>query len=133
MGRITNHVHVWKNLLEHAGFAVADIPKEWEAFWSFWCDRAQPAVREATGRDDLYGVGLPMSVLPAGDTMVNLLQFVVAYGADYVTRDGQLVIDEPAVRAGLVKALDGYTALYRRGCCVSAPKWDPPSGIEPSL
>ena len=39
-----------------------DIPKEWEAFWSFWCDRVQPAVRQAIGRDDIWGIGLPMSV-----------------------------------------------------------------------
>jgi multiple sugar transport system substrate-binding protein len=100
MGRITNHVHVWQSLLEQAGFTLADIPKEWEAFWSFWCDRVQPAVRKATGRDDLYGVGLPMSVLPAGDTTVDFSQFVAAYGADYVTRDGRLVIDEPRCGPG---------------------------------
>ena len=47
MGRATNHVHVWKSLLEQAGFTLADIPKEWEAFWSFWCDQVQPAVRKA--------------------------------------------------------------------------------------
>ena len=62
MGRTTNHVHVWKSLLERAGFTLADIPKEWDAFWSFWCDQVQPAVRRATGRDDIWGVGLPMSV-----------------------------------------------------------------------
>ena len=61
MGRDTNHVHVWKSLLEQAGFTLADIPKEWEAFWSFWCDQVQPAVRKATGRDDIWGVGLAMS------------------------------------------------------------------------
>ena len=66
MGRITNHVHVWKSLLERAGLTLADIPKEWEPFWSFWCDKVQPAVRKATGRDDIWGVGLPMSGLPDG-------------------------------------------------------------------
>ena len=30
------------------------FPKEWDAFWSFWCDRVQPAVREGTGRDDIW-------------------------------------------------------------------------------
>ena len=60
-GSSTNHVHVWKSLLERAGFTLADIPKEWEPFWSFWCDKVQPAVRKATGRDDIYGVGLAMS------------------------------------------------------------------------
>ena len=62
MGFATNHVHVWRSLLEQAGFTLADIPKSWEAFWSFWCDRVQPAVRKASGRDDIWGVGLPMSV-----------------------------------------------------------------------
>ena len=60
MGRVTNHVHVWKSLLEQAGFTLADIPrKDWDAFWSFWCDQVQPAVRRVTGRDDIWGVGLP--------------------------------------------------------------------------
>jgi multiple sugar transport system substrate-binding protein len=45
MGRITNHIHVWQSLLERAGFTLADVPKEWEAFWAFWCDQVQPAVR----------------------------------------------------------------------------------------
>ena len=68
MGRSTNHLHVWTSLLERAGFTLADIPKEWEAFWSFWCDKVQPAVRKATGRDDIWGIGLSMSA-DAGDTV----------------------------------------------------------------
>jgi multiple sugar transport system substrate-binding protein len=32
MGRVSNHVHVWKSLLERAGFTLADVPKEWKAF-----------------------------------------------------------------------------------------------------
>ena len=64
MGRTTNHIHVWKSLLEQAGFTLEDIPKEWDAFWSFWCDQVQPAVRKALGRDDIWGVGLPMSIAP---------------------------------------------------------------------
>ncbi len=53
MGFATNHVHVWRSLLEQAGFTLDDIPKQWEAFWAFWCDQVQPAVRKATGRDDI--------------------------------------------------------------------------------
>ena len=68
MGRVTTHVHVWRSLLEEAGFTLADVPKEWEAFWSFWCDEVQPAVRRAMGRDDIWGIGLAMSV-DAGDTI----------------------------------------------------------------
>ncbi len=125
MGRATNHVHVWKSLLEQAGFTLEDIPKEWDAFWSFWCDQVQPAVRRATGRNDIWGVGLAMSV-EAGDTGHQFFQFVAAYEADYVTRDGRLVIDEPEIRQRLIEAIDGYTAIYRKGCT-------PPDSIDLGL
>jgi multiple sugar transport system substrate-binding protein len=35
MGRRSNHVHVWKSLLERAGFTLADIPKEWKRLLVF--------------------------------------------------------------------------------------------------
>jgi multiple sugar transport system substrate-binding protein len=125
MGRLTEHVHAWKNLLEQAGFTLANIPKQWEPFWSFWCDTVQPAVRKATGRDDIYGVGLTMSVVGSIDTDAAFAQFVSAYQADYVTRGGRLVIDEPEVRARLVKALAAYTTIWRKGCTPPASvDWD---------
>jgi multiple sugar transport system substrate-binding protein len=61
MGRHSNNIHVWNSLLERAGFTFADIPKDWDGFWAFWCGQVQPAVRAALGRDDVWGVGLPMS------------------------------------------------------------------------
>jgi multiple sugar transport system substrate-binding protein len=102
MGRNSNHIHVWNSLLERAGFTLADIPKEWEAFWSFWCDQVQPAVRKALGRDDIWGVGLPMSVAATADTDDELLQFQLAYGTPWLDRDRRLQVDDPAVRAGLL-------------------------------
>ena len=115
MGQITHLTHVWKSLLEQAGFTLENIPREWEAYWSFWCDEVQPALRQATGRDNVRGVGLPMSV-EAADTENGFGQFVTAYGADYVTSDGRLVIDEPEIRQALVEAIDSYTTIYRKGC-----------------
>jgi multiple sugar transport system substrate-binding protein len=115
MGRTTNHIHVWKSLLERAGYKLADIPREWEAFWSFWCDEVQPAVRRATGRDDIWGIGFPMSG-QAFDTWFQFHQFLGAYEADYVTPDGHLVIDDPEIRRRLIKAMDSYTTVYRKGC-----------------
>jgi multiple sugar transport system substrate-binding protein len=115
VGFSTHHVHAWKSLLEHAGFTLADIPSEWEAFWTFWCDQLQPAVRRALGRDDIWAVGLTMSV-ESRDTTNGINQFMDAYEADYVTRDGRLVIDDPEVRRRFVKAIDSYTAIYRNGC-----------------
>jgi multiple sugar transport system substrate-binding protein len=115
MGRTTNHIHVWKDLLVQAGFTLEDIPKEWEAFWSFWCDQVQPALRRAMGRDDIWGVGLPMSA-GADDTSQQFKQFTYVYEAEWVTHEGRLVIDDPDVRQRLIKALDSYTAIYRKGC-----------------
>jgi multiple sugar transport system substrate-binding protein len=115
MGLASHHVHVWKNLLEQAGFTLADIPKDWDAFWPFWCDQVQPAVRRATGREDIWGIGLPMSPTSV-DTQNAIWQFIHAYEADYVTRDGRLVIDDPEVRRRLIQAVASYTAVYRKGC-----------------
>jgi multiple sugar transport system substrate-binding protein len=124
IGSSTTHIHVWKSLLERAGLTLADIPKEWEAFWSFWCDRVQPAVRKATGRSDIWGIGQPMSA-EGVDANEAFLQFLAIYKADYVTRDGRLVIDDPEIRRKLVLAMDRYTASYRKGCTPpDAVGWD---------
>jgi multiple sugar transport system substrate-binding protein len=114
-GYTTNHLHVWKNLLQQSGFVLDDIPKKWEAFWSFWCDQVQPAVRKVLGRDEIWGVALSMSTEP-DDTVDQFFQFVAAYDADYVTRDGKLVIDDPDIRRKLIQAIDSYTAIYRNRC-----------------
>jgi multiple sugar transport system substrate-binding protein len=50
------------------------------------------------------------------DTANGFWQFVSAYEADYVTRDGRLVIDDPEVRRKLITVIDSYTAIYRKGC-----------------
>jgi multiple sugar transport system substrate-binding protein len=114
MGRSSIYIHVWKSLLERGGFTLADIPKDWDSFWSFWCDRVQPAVRQATGREDIWGIGLPMSVVV--DTQGGFFQFVAANEADYVASDGQLVIDKLTIKQKLIKIVENYTAIYRKGC-----------------
>jgi multiple sugar transport system substrate-binding protein len=115
MGLSSHHVHAWKNLLERAGFTLEDVPKDWDTFWAFWCDHVQPAVRKALGRDDFWGVGLPMSA-ESIDTSNGFWQFVDAYEANYVTRDGRLVLDDPEVRRRLIRVIESYTAVYRKGC-----------------
>jgi multiple sugar transport system substrate-binding protein len=115
MAKDTTHIHVWKSLLEQAGLTLDDIPTEWDAFWSFWCDRAQPAVRKTLGRDDIWGAGMAMS-LGAADTRIAYIQFQLAYGTPWASDDGRLQIEDPAVRAGMIEALDNYTAIWRKGC-----------------
>jgi multiple sugar transport system substrate-binding protein len=115
IGQSTAHIHVWRSLLDQAGIELQDIPKDWESFWAFWCDTVQPAVSEATGRKDLYGVGLTMAEA-SNDTGTNFWMFVNAHEADYVTRDGKLVIDDPDIQAKLVTVLNELATVYRKGC-----------------
>ena len=115
MGRRSLHLHVWNSLLERAGFTLADIPNEWDAFWSFWCDQVQPAVREALGREDIWGVGVPMSATST-DTRNGLDQFQLAYEASWLDRERRLQVDDPEVRSGIIKALDAYTLIWRKDC-----------------
>jgi multiple sugar transport system substrate-binding protein len=115
MGRTSYHIHVWNSLLARAGFTLGDIPKQWNAFWAFWCDQVQPAVRKALGRDNIWGVGLPMSA-QASDTDDQLLQFQLANGTPWLDTDRRPQYDHPAVRAGMVQALSDYTGIWRKGC-----------------
>jgi multiple sugar transport system substrate-binding protein len=120
----TNNVHVWRNLLERAGFTLTDVPKQWDAIWSFWCDRVQPAVRQATGRDDIWGIGLSMSA-GSPDTIVQFEQFMEAYQANYISADGKLIIEDPGIKQRLIRAMDSYTAVNRKGCTPpGAVGWD---------
>ena len=69
-------------------------------------------MRRVTGRDDLWGVGLPLSA-EASDTNIGFEQFMQAYEANYVTPEGKLVVDDPEIRRRLIRAMDSYTAIYR--------------------
>ena len=55
------HIQIWKDMLAQAGFKESDIPTTWKDYWSFWCDKVQPAYRKATGTR-IYGIGQPMGV-----------------------------------------------------------------------
>jgi multiple sugar transport system substrate-binding protein len=115
MGRTSIHIHVWKSLLERAGFSLDDIPKQWDAFWPFWCDQVQPAVRKALGRNDIWGIGVAMSS-SAVDTDDNLLQFELAFKTAWLSQDRRPQFDRPEIRAGIVRALNAYTEIWRKGC-----------------
>ncbi len=57
----TMHIQYWIDMLNQAGFKESDIPKTWKEYWSFWCEKVQPASRKATGQR-IYGIGQPLGV-----------------------------------------------------------------------
>ena len=69
------HIHVWQDLIDQAGLDLADVPKTWNEYWAWWCETAQPAVREATGERNKFGVGQPMSS-SAADTIFAYMMFL---------------------------------------------------------
>ena len=123
--RQTLHTEIWSDMLEKAGFKVSDIPAGWSDYWSFWCDKVQPAYRTATN-SRAYGIGAPMGV-ESTDSFQSFYAFMDAYDAKLVDNDGKLLVDDPKVREGLVKALKDYTDVYVKGCTPpSSTTWKDP-------
>ncbi len=121
----TMHIEIWSDLLEKAGFKVADLPKDWKGYWDIWCSKVQPALRKATGKRD-YAVGFPMGV-DSSDSFFSFLTFMDAYNVKLVDDDGKLLVDDPNVRKGLISALTDYVAPYQKGCTPpSSTSWKDP-------
>jgi multiple sugar transport system substrate-binding protein len=121
----TMHVQIWSDMLEKAGFKVSDIPTTWKEYWSFWCDKVQPAYRKASG-SRAYGIGMPMGV-ESTDSLQSFYTFMDAYNVKLVDDDGKLLVDDPKVKEGLIGALKDYTDPYLKGCTPpSSTTWKDP-------
>jgi multiple sugar transport system substrate-binding protein len=121
----TMHIQYWRDMLGDAGFKESDIPTAWKDYWSFWCDKVQPALRQKTGQR-VYGIGMPMGV-DSSDSFYSFLTFMDAYDVKLVNDSGKLLVDDPAVKQGLMKALTDYTTVYTKGCTPpSSTSWKDP-------
>src|SRR5665213_3307793 len=121
----TMHVEIWLDMLNQAGFKESDIPTDWKGYWSFWCDKVQPASRQKTGQR-IFGIGMPMGV-DSSDSFYSFLTFMDAYNVKLVDDSGKLLVDDPKVHAGLVSALKDYTDPYLKGCTPpSSTSWKDP-------
>jgi multiple sugar transport system substrate-binding protein len=121
----TMHIQYWKDMLADAGFKESDIPKDWKSYWSFWCDKVQPAYRQKTGKRG-FGIGQPMGV-DSSDAFYSFLTFMDAYNVKLVNDSGKLLVDDPAVRQGLIGALTDYVMPYQKGCTPpSSTSWKDP-------
>jgi multiple sugar transport system substrate-binding protein len=116
IGLATVHIHVWQSLLDQAGIPPSAIPGEWDAFWDFWCDQVQPAVRRLPGHEKAYGVGLTLSTSSQSDALNQIVMFLLAHDAYFMSPDGRLLFDEPGMRGRIVKALESFTAPAKKGC-----------------
>ena len=121
----TMHIEIWKDMLADAGFKMSDIPTEWKEFWSFWCDKVQPAHRQKTGSRS-FGIGQPLGV-DSTDSFFSFLTFMDAYNVKLVNDSGKLLVDDPSMRQSLINAMGDYTAVYAKGCSPpSSTSWKDP-------
>ena len=100
----TMHIEYWLDMLSEAGFKESDIPTNWKEYWSFWCEKVQPASRKQSGKRT-FGIGMPMGV-DSSDSFYSFLTFVDAYNVELVNDSGKLLVDDPKVKAGLVGGAD---------------------------
>src|SRR5689334_17856288 len=105
--------HIWRPLVEKAGFKIEDIPKTWDAYFDFF-KKVQDGLRKQ-GERKVYGLGF--QVTASGVDPYNLFcAFLVAYGGqDIVTKDGKLHVDNPKVKQAAVKAVAYLGGAYRDG------------------
>ncbi|MEO0837099.1 MAG: ABC transporter substrate-binding protein [Cyanobacteria bacterium J06642_3] len=114
------HIFYWRNLLQQIGKSDGDIPQDWDGFWQFW-RQAQPDL-QATMKREIYGIGLPLSVA-AVDTYEIFEQILEAYDVAIVNPEGNLQLDSPAVRQGIINCLQWYSEFYLQG-------YVPPSAVN---
>ena len=121
----TMHIQYWGDMLAEAGFKESDIPTNWRDYWSFWCEKVQPAHRQKSGQRS-FGIGQPMGV-DSSDSFYSFLTFMDAHNVKLVSDSGKLLVDDPDVRKGLIAAMTDYTSVYAKGCTPpSATSWKDP-------
>jgi len=114
-------LHIWRPLVEKAGFKLQDIPKTWDAHFDFF-KKVQDGLRKQ-GERKVYGMGFQVTANGV-DPYALFMAFLVAYGGGgIVTPDGKLHLDDPKVKEAAIKAAAYIGGAFRDG-------YVPPSAIN---
>src|SRR5204862_363523 len=105
--------HIWRPLVEKAGYNMEDVPKTWDAFYDFFKE-VQKKLR-SQGVRNVYGLGL--NVTTNGVDPNNVFNyFLIAYGGQgIVSQDGKLHLDDPKVKEAALKAMTYAPTAYKEG------------------
>jgi len=105
--------HVWKSLLDKAGYKPADIPNTWDAFLDFFPQVAEKL--RAQGMRNIYAYSIMISSV-GFDVIGHFDHFMIAYGGkDLFTPDGKVHTDEPQIKEAAVKVVERLTTAYKKG------------------
>jgi multiple sugar transport system substrate-binding protein len=115
--------HLWKSLVEKAGYKTDDIPKTWDAFLDFF--KPMQAKLRAQGTRNIYAYSFQISAV-GFDEIFTFDHFNIAYGGqNIVTPDGRLHTDDPQIREAAIKAITRLTSAYKEGFIPpSAMNWN---------
>jgi multiple sugar transport system substrate-binding protein len=106
--------HIWGDLVEKAGFNLADAPKTWDAYWEFFKPMQQ--VLRGKGMRRIYSMGPQITTVGPNDGNGLMAHFMIANGgADIVTEDGKLHTEDPKVREAAIKSVTWLTNAYKEG------------------
>ena len=112
--QITIFIFYWQNILASIGLSGKDIPQDWNSFWQFW-QQAQTNLKTEQDRN-IYALGLPISgINSTSDTYYLFEQILEAYDVSLFNQKGELEIETPEVRQGIIKCLKWYAQLYQQG------------------
>ena len=90
--------HVWRPLVEKAGYKIEDAPKTWDAYYDFFKE-----VQKKLRMRNVYGMGFQLNTT-GNDSNALFDYFLIAYGGkDIVTEDGKLHINDPAIKEAAIK------------------------------
>jgi multiple sugar transport system substrate-binding protein len=105
--------HVWRPLVEKAGYNMEDLPKTWDAFYDFFKEVQKKLRSKASARSMASGFQLNTT---GNDSNLLFDYFLIAYGGHgIVSSDGKLHVDDPTVREAVIKALTYPTTAYKEG------------------
>ncbi len=115
-------IFYWQQLLSSVGLNSQDIPQDWAGFWQFW-QQAQTQLNNEQNRD-IYGLGFSLSGDNAANDTYHLFeQILEAHDINLFNDQGQLNIDQPEIRRGIIDCLNWYSKLYRQS-------YIPPDAVE---
>ena len=105
--------HVWKSLLDKAGYKPSDIPKTWDAFLDFFPQVAEKL--RAQGRRNIYAYSIMISTV-GFDVIGHFDHFMIAYGGkDLFTPDGKVHTEDPQIKEAAVKVVERLATAFKKG------------------
>jgi multiple sugar transport system substrate-binding protein len=105
--------HIWKSLVEKAGYKVSDIPNKFDEFINFFMPMQQKLRDKGMRR--AYSWSLEVSTNGV-DPVRTFSVYNVAYGGeDMVTPDGVLHADDPKVKEAVTRTMSRMSELYHGG------------------